>query len=621
MKKLFISLALILASILSIQAQVPQGFNYQATVRNSGGELIVNQDVNFKFNVQQGSATSESVYTETHLISTDDLGQINLTIGNGTALSGVFKLIDWSLGSYFLGIQLDTGTGYVAMGTTQLLSVPYALYAENSGSAASDLQGVLDVDAAANMVVNEANLSGIKLSTTGGDTADNYYNGISSSINGTNGRNVAVNGESNGINLFRNYGFRGVASNAQNLNTGVQGIANSETGNNYAVWGIASNATDGNDNRGVIGYAKTTTATGINYGVTGYVGGSEVVNIALGGYASADDSTNGSNFGVDAKAEAVTVNGINYGVYSQASNAPNNYGIHSRAVGTVGANYGIHASASGGDLNYAGYFVGDVMVTEGTLTADIALASAPTAEMDAVNKGYVDQVIAELRTEIQILKSEVEGNLYSILTYGTQQWSASNAFMESYRDGTPIPHVTETTLWNALTTGAWCYSNNDPTKSKLYNWYAVAGIHDNNEATPNKEFAPVGWHVPSSDEWMTLQNHLVDNGFNYDNTSEINKIGKAMASTTGWSVSTNAGAVGNNQITNNSSGFNAIPTGFRGDEGEFFHLNFSAGFWTSTEESTNTNFAKFRYLGNMNNFLGDLSTYKSNGDSVRLIRN
>ena len=400
MKNLFIAFVLILTSTLSLQAQTPQGFNYQATVRNAGGELIVSQNVNFRFNVQQGSVTSDAVFTETHLVSTDDLGQVNIVIGEGTATTGDFTLIDWSLGSYFLGIELNTGAGYVAMGTTQLLSVPFALYAENSGAEASDLQGVLDTGATANLVVSEENLSGIELSTTGGVTENNDYTGISSSINGTNGRNIAVSGESNGINLHRNYGFRGIASNAEVTNTGVQGIADSAIGTNFAVWGIAKNAVDGKDNRGVMGHAYTPTPTGNNYGVSGWVGGSEVVNIALGGYADAASSTDGSNFGVDAKANAATVNGFNYGVYTQASNAPLNYGIHSRADGTVGSNYGIHASASGGENNYAGYFVGDVVVTEGALT----LASAPTEEMDATTKGYVDQLIAELQTEIQILK-------------------------------------------------------------------------------------------------------------------------------------------------------------------------------------------------------------------------
>ena len=118
---------------------------------------------------------------------------------------------------------------------------------------------------------------------------------------------------------------------------------------------------------------------------------------------------------------------------------------------------------------------------------------------------------------------------------------------------------------------------------------------------------------------MTLQNHLVNNGFNYDNTYELNKIGKAMASTSGWGLSTNVGAVGNDQIMNNFSEFNAIPTGYRGDEGAFLNLTFTAGFWSSTE-STDTEFARYRYLGNLDNFLGDNSANKTYGNTVRLIR-
>ena len=134
MKKFYTTLSIAIVFITQIQAQVPQGFNYQATVRNSSGDLIINTNVYFKFNLIQGSQTSVPVFTETHYVPTDDLGQVNLIIGEGTASSGVFSEIEWSLGSYYLGIELDTGSGYVAMGTTQLLSVPYALYAKNSGN-------------------------------------------------------------------------------------------------------------------------------------------------------------------------------------------------------------------------------------------------------------------------------------------------------------------------------------------------------------------------------------------------------------------------------------------------------------------------------------------------------
>jgi hypothetical protein len=146
MKKFYAILCLAIASLTQLQAQAPQGFNYQATVRNSTGDLVVNTNVYFKFNVIQGSNTAVPIFTETHYVPTDDLGQVNLVIGQGTANSGSFSALDWSLGSYYLGIELDTGSGYLAMGTTQLLSVPYALYAENSGNATSatpNLQSVL----------------------------------------------------------------------------------------------------------------------------------------------------------------------------------------------------------------------------------------------------------------------------------------------------------------------------------------------------------------------------------------------------------------------------------------------------------------------------------------------
>ena len=135
MKKLF-NLLVLIATIATF-AQAPQGFNYQATVRNSSGALIVNQNVLFKFNIMLNSQTSLPVYSETHQAPTDDLGQVNLVIGTGTPTTGTFSSINWGNGNYYLGIELNTGSGYVAMGTTQLLSVPYALYANSSGSSQS----------------------------------------------------------------------------------------------------------------------------------------------------------------------------------------------------------------------------------------------------------------------------------------------------------------------------------------------------------------------------------------------------------------------------------------------------------------------------------------------------
>ena len=102
MKKFYAILCLAIASLTQLQAQAPQGFNYQATVRNSAGDLIINTNVYFKFNVIQGSETAVPFFTETHYVPTDDLGQVNLVIGQGTANTGVFSELDWSSGKLLL---------------------------------------------------------------------------------------------------------------------------------------------------------------------------------------------------------------------------------------------------------------------------------------------------------------------------------------------------------------------------------------------------------------------------------------------------------------------------------------------------------------------------------------
>ena len=176
MKKFYAILCIALASLTQLQAQAPQGFNYQATVRNSSGDLIINTNVYFKFNVIQGSQTAVPIFTETHYVPTDDLGQVNLIIGQGTADTGTFSEVNWSLGSYYLGIELSTnGTNnYVAMGTTQLLSVPYALYAANSGNSTPTIPN-LETVLAENNSANNQQIKNLKDPTDAQDAATKAY--------------------------------------------------------------------------------------------------------------------------------------------------------------------------------------------------------------------------------------------------------------------------------------------------------------------------------------------------------------------------------------------------------------------------------------------------------------
>jgi len=133
MKKVTFSLVMIILAI-TVLAQTPQAFKYQALVRDNAGEIIANQSVKFRISIHEGSASGTLVYQETHTSITNAFGLANLKIGEGTVLSGSFTSIVWGTATKFLKVELDPlgGNNYFSMGTSQLLSVPYALYAENT---------------------------------------------------------------------------------------------------------------------------------------------------------------------------------------------------------------------------------------------------------------------------------------------------------------------------------------------------------------------------------------------------------------------------------------------------------------------------------------------------------
>lgn len=194
---------------------------------------------------------------------------------------------------------------------------------------------------------------------------------------------------------------------------------------------------------------------------------------------------------------------------------------------------------------------------------------------------------------------------------GNQIWQSKNLDVETYRDGTPIPQVTDPTDWENLTTGAWCYYNNDPanntTYGKLYNWYAVAGIHDNDPNTPNKVLAPTGWHVPSDNEWATLTTFL---GGGSIAGGKMKSTGTLQAGTGLWETP--------NSAATNESGFTGLPAGLR-EGGIFIQIGYDTHWWSSSE--TNTSNASSLYVECFN---GN-TTWNNDGDrkgglSVRCLR-
>ena len=126
----------------TVVAQSPEKMNYQAVVRNSNDALITNQALGMQISILQGSTSGSSVYTETHTPTTNINGLVSLEIGTGVTTDD-FSAIDWSAGPYFIKTETDPtgGTTYSITGTSQLMSVPYALYAKTSGSSTPGPQG------------------------------------------------------------------------------------------------------------------------------------------------------------------------------------------------------------------------------------------------------------------------------------------------------------------------------------------------------------------------------------------------------------------------------------------------------------------------------------------------
>lgn len=131
MKKIILLVTLFVTLIAN--AQVPQGISYQAIALNSSGNPVASSNVGLKLSVLDNSATGTVLYSETHLKTTNAQGLFNLVIGQGTAVSGTFNTINWGTNAKFLKVEMDAagGTNYALVGTTQLLSVPYALAADS----------------------------------------------------------------------------------------------------------------------------------------------------------------------------------------------------------------------------------------------------------------------------------------------------------------------------------------------------------------------------------------------------------------------------------------------------------------------------------------------------------
>jgi len=221
-----------------------------------------------------------------------------------------------------------------------------------------------------------------------------------------------------------------------------------------------------------------------------------------------------------------------------------------------------------------------------TITSILVLAIGITSCSNEETKTQNDTAS---RPTIPIMVNEVQ--------IGNQIWMTKNLNVSRYRNGDPIPQVTDPTQWANLTTGAWCYYNNDPANGpiygKLYNWYAVKDP---------RGLAPAGYHVPTYTEWNSLIIFLGD----------VDVAGGKMKEMgiTNW-LSPNEGAT-------NSSSFTGLPGGNRSFNGSFDSISYNGCWWSSTEYTINNAWLRLLFNNNTRSSWG--SSRKTNGFSVRCIK-
>ena len=346
-QKIVFSIAVVLVTAVSVYAQVPQGFNFQAVARGATGEILADQALGVQVSIIKGTEDGNPIYEETHSITTNPLGLIQLVIGEGTAAEGqIFSEVDFGNDNYYVKLAIDPsgGTEYADLGTTRLLSVPYALVAQKA----------IDGNGNSTGAITEYNLN-----TSENDTSFIVNATGTKSISGALKVKSSTDGSNRGVDSRVVSG-----SGNESSQLGSYGRAEGEgTGSHFGSYGIALGSGGGN-NYGTFGWAEGTGK--FNFGVQAVArgdGSGEIVplgeevdfnfgsyNIAGGFYSSGN--LNG-NVGVEAQAAGENGSRIDFGVIARAigtSNSPN-IGVRGEAFNSPQQNVALEGEASGSTYN------------------------------------------------------------------------------------------------------------------------------------------------------------------------------------------------------------------------------------------------------------------------------
>jgi len=340
MKSLSSILSFLLLSALAL-AQSPNAINYQAVLRNAQGDLIKSKSVSIRLSVLKGSATGSSVYTETHSTSTNEYGMVNLQIGNGTT-SNNFSSIGWGSDAHYLKVELDEtgGSSYKNLGTTQLVSVPYSMFANTAKNVENADQDSTNELQTLSIVGNKLSLSGnggtVTIPTGGGGGSDfdqdstNELQTLSLS-----GKTLSLSGNGGSVTLNTDDNDADASNELQKLSISGNKLTLSNTGGTVTLPGGGSSLWSKSGD--TLSYAKH-----VNVGSSGILSSGRLRVGAMSG--------SGNRIGIDSRVTGGT--GINFGLNSEV------FAGNSATANNVALMGTLHANAESGSA-FRGIVDGD----------------------------------------------------------------------------------------------------------------------------------------------------------------------------------------------------------------------------------------------------------------------
>ncbi len=553
MKKLYLFFTFCLAISTFAQAQIPpQAFNYSAVARNAAGQPIASATIGIQISILKTSPTGAAQYSENHFVNTDAYGLFNIIIGAGSVQSGSMTNINWSEDNYYLKVGMDVngGTNFLTMGTTQLLSVPYSLHAATADSV---IGGTAGFSGNYNDLTNQPNLAPV---ATSGDYSD--------LINVPSLSPLATSGDYNDI-LNQPITVSSISASGDTLYL-----------SNGQFFHVISSGFSGNYNDLSNVPILSTVASSGDY--------NDLINlpVTISSISTSGDTlylSNGQTF----------INSASFsGNYNDLTNQPTNVSAFTNDAGYVSTLNDddptneiqqLSVSATGDTLHLQN---GGFVIIPGISAAN--------------NSGGGSNGLFTPGSGV----TDIDGNSYSTIIINGQEWMAENLRTTKYANGDTIANVDNSLLFfdfNAMCIGqgspcygAWAHYDFNPSYEvsygKLYNWFATID---------SRNVCPAGWHASTNDDWIDLVSFLDPNGSYTLNCSDPHEIcygqslnniaGTKLKSQTGWYLNGNG---------TNESGFNALPGGAM-NNGNYGYSTIGEGavFWTSSVSSNQLRIYRF----------------------------